>query len=110
MSEVSTTTTKEQQAVIKAAITKVEKPGQVMMIDPKKCKQGQRLTEWNCQNTEKLKAQESTSKFKLTSGQYYGIGAVMAVRALGNLGYYVYQSEKRDATKVTWVHQSKEGV
>ena len=33
----------------------------------------------------------------------------MAVVALGVLGYYIYQSKKENAAKVTLVHQSKKG-
>ena len=91
----------------KATTTKMEGPGKETMIDLKKHEQGMRLAEWNCQNKEKLKAEKSKSK--LTSSQYYGIEAIMAVRALGVLSYYVYQSKKRGTPKVTPVHQSKEG-
>ena len=33
-----------------------------------------------------------------TSGvnQYYGIGAVIAVGVIGGLGYYIYQTKKRE--------------
>ena len=51
-------------------------------------RQGERLAECNHQNKRKLKAQKSKSKLS----QYYGIGAVMAIRVLGTLGYYLYQS------------------
>ena len=61
-----------------------------MTIDLKKHKQGMRVAEWNCQNKETLKAQKSESEPKPMSVQYYGIETVMAVGALGILGYYIY--------------------
>ena len=36
----------------------------------------------------------------ITLGQYYGVGTIMAVGALGILSYYIYQSKKEDATPV----------
>ena len=55
---------------------------------------GKRLAEHNHRKREELaqvtKAQKSESEPKLTFGQYYSSGAIMAVGALGVLGYYVY--------------------
>ena len=93
--EAATTEMKEP-----VSTTKMEEPtkglGQVTMVDLKKHKQGKRLAEWNCQNKEKLKVQESESKLS----QYYGTGAILAVGALGTLGYYVYQSKKGNVALV----------
>ena len=76
--------TKMEEPASKAAIMKGQ--SKVTTVDPKKREQGLRVAEWNHQNGEKLKAEKSKSK--LTLGQYYGIGAIMAVGALGVLGYY----------------------
>ena len=71
---------------------------------------GKRLAEYNHEKREELsKAQNIETEPKLTLSQYYGIGAIMTVGALGILGYYIYQSKKGDTTKVTLVHRSKEG-
>ena len=96
------TTTKTEEPPSKAATTKTEGQGQVMTVDPNKHNQGLRLTLWNCQNKENLKAQKSKSR--LVSSQYYGTGSIMAVGALGILSCYVYQSKKGNATNVTLVH------
>ena len=64
---------------------------QVMMKDLKKVEVGKRLTEYNRRKREELaKAQKIESKPKLTSSQYYGAGAAVAIGAPGILGYYVY--------------------
>ena len=64
---------------------------QVTTKDPKKVEVGKRLAEYNCRKREELgKAQKIESEPKLTLSQYYGIGAIMVVGALGVLGYYVY--------------------
>ena len=64
---------------------------QVMMKDSKKVEAGKRLAEYNRRKREELaKAQKIESEPKLTSSWYYGTGAVVAIGALGSLGYYVY--------------------
>ena len=72
--------------------TNVEEPVKVMKKDTKKVAQGERLAESNSRKkeelTQKSKAQESEPKLS----QVYGVGAVIAVEALGLLGYYIYQS------------------
>ena len=66
------------------------------------------MAEYNRRKRGELtKAQKIKIDRKLTLSQYYGAGAVVAIGALGILGYYVYRSKKGDATKVTPVHQSK---
>ena len=76
--------------------TKAEVPVQVTTTDPKKVAAGQRLAEWHCRNKEKLAqvAKAQGSEPKLTLSQAYGIGSAKAVRVLGLLGYYIYQSKK----------------
>ena len=50
------------------------------------------------------KAQKIESKPKVTLSQYNCTGAIVAIGALGILGYYVYLSKKGDATRVSCVH------
>ena len=64
---------------------------QVTTKGPKKVEAGKRLTEYNHRKREELKAQKSEV---LDSSQYYGIGAVLAVRVIGGLCYYLYQAKK----------------
>ena len=80
-------------------ITEQTQIQQVTTKDPKKVEAGKRMAEWNRQNR---KAQKSKSKTKLT---YYSAGVVVAIRVLGESGYYVYQSK---TPKETLVHQTNE--
>ena len=70
----------------KAEVNKAEKI-QVTTKNPKKVEAGRRLAEYNRKKTEELKAQKSEV------GQYYGIGAVLAVGVIG-IGYYIYQFDQ----------------
>ena len=64
---------------------------QVMTKDLKKVEVGKRLAEYNQRKREELaNDQKIESEPKLTSSQYYGTGAIMAVGVLGVLGYYIY--------------------
>ena len=72
---------------------------QVTMKDSKKVQVGKRLAKYNCKKREEL-AKAQKSKPKLTSSQYYGAGAIVAVGTFGILGYCVYQSKKGDVTPV----------
>ena len=59
--------------------------------NPKKVEAGKRLAESNC------KKREAKKQAKLEAGgvnQYYGIGAVLALGVIGNLGYYIYRTKK----------------
>ena len=66
---------------------------QVTTKDPKKVEAGKRLTEYNGRKREELKVQKSQVEPKLTSSQCYGIGAVLALVVIGDLGYYLYQAK-----------------
>ena len=55
--------------------------------DPKKVEAGKRLATHNRKKREKQKAQSEVN-------QYYSIGVVLAVGAIGGLGYYIYQTKK----------------
>ena len=84
--------------------TNVEVPLQVTK-DPKKVAAGKRLAEWRHKNKEKL-AQEAKAesneaqKSEPNISQAYGTGAVIAVRVLGLLGYYIYNSKEGDNNDV----------
>ena len=41
-----------------------------------------------------MKSAETQKSEVLTSSQYYGIGAVLAVGVIGSLSYYIYQAKK----------------
>ena len=61
-----------------------------MTKDPRKVEAGKRLAEYNHRKSEELKAQKSKV---LSSSQYFGIGAVLAVGVIGGFGYCVYQAK-----------------
>ena len=62
---------------------------QVTTKDPKKVEAGKKLAEYNHRKREKL-AKAQKIEPKLNFSQYYGTVAIMAVGALGVLGYYVF--------------------
>ena len=62
---------------------------QVMMKDPKKVEVGKRLAEYNRRKREELAQLKSESKQVEPKLTYYGAGAIVAIGALGVLGYYV---------------------
>ena len=62
---------------------------QVITKNPKKVEAGKRLAEYNCKKRESQK-----SKQVEPTSQYYGIGAVIAVGAIGGLDYYLYQTKQ----------------
>ena len=73
--------------------------------DPKKVEAGKRLAEYNYRKREELartKAQKSKNEAKLT---YYDTGAVITIRFLGVISYYIHQCK---TSKGTHVHQTKE--
>ena len=68
-----------------------KEPQRVTTKNPKKVEAGKRLAESN------RKRREAKKQAKLEASrvnQYYGIGAVIALRVIGGLGYYIYQSKK----------------
>ena len=70
---------------------------QVTTKDPKKVEVGKRLAEYDCRKREELKSKVEP---KLDSGQYYGIGAILAVGVIGGLGYYLYQAKKEEINAI----------
>ena len=68
--------------------TKEHQVQQMTTKDPKKVEVGKRLAEYN---PKKRKEQ------KIEVNQYYNIGVVLAVGAIGCLGYYLYQNKKGES-------------
>ena len=62
---------------------------QVTTRNPKKVERGGRLAEYNPRKKEELKPQKSEG-WNSGVSQYYGFGAVIAVRVIGGIGYYIY--------------------
>ena len=68
-----------------------KEPQRVTTKNPKKVEAGKRLAESN------HKKREVKKQAKLEASgvnQYYGIGAVIALRVIGGLGYYIYRTKK----------------
>ena len=76
-------------------VTKKE-PQRVTTKNPKKVEPGKRLAESNGKKREAKKREEQAKLEKTASGvnQYYRIGAVIALRVIGGLGYYIYRTKK----------------
>ena len=74
----------------------VMKEPQQVTKNPKKVEAGKRLAAINHKKREAKKREEQVQLERTTSGinQYYGIGAVIALRVIGSLGYYIYWSKK----------------
>ena len=83
--------TKEPQRVMKEPQGEAAQVKRVTTKNPKKVEAGKRLAESN------RKKRETKKQAKLEASrvnQYYGIGAVLALGAIGGLGYYIYQPKK----------------
>ena len=72
-----------------------KEPQRVTTKNPKKVEASKRLAESN------LKKREAKKQSKLEKSghwrpvnQYYGIGAVIALRVISGLGYYIYRTKK----------------
>ena len=63
---------------------------QVPTKDPHKVEAGKRLAAINRKKREAKKREEQAQLEKSRVNQYYGIGVVIAVGAIGSLGYYIY--------------------
>ena len=89
-------TTKEPQVM-----KEPQRVQQATTKNPKKVEAGKRLAESNFKKREVKKREEQVKLEKSRVNQYYGIGAVMgpallALGVIGGLGYYIYQSKKRE--------------
>ena len=83
--------TKEPQQITKEPQQITKEPQRVTTKNPKKVEAGKSLAESN------HKKREVKKQVKLEASgvnQYYGIGAVLALGAIGGLGYYIYWSKK----------------
>ena len=81
----------EAQQVTKEPQGEASQVQRVTTKNPKKVEAGKRLAESN------RKRREAKKQAKLEASrvnQYYGIGAVLALGAIGGLGYYTYRTKK----------------
>ena len=93
--------TKEPQQVTKEPeqVTQVTKePQRVTTKNPKKVEAGKRLAESNCKKREAKKREQAKLEASGVN-QYYGIRAVIALRVIGGLGYYIYCTKKGEQPK-----------
>ena len=83
-------------AVMKEPQGEAVQAQQVTTKNPKKVEGGKRLAVHSCRKRKEKKREEQAQEQKGRVNQYYGIGAVIAVGVIGGLGYYIYQSKKRE--------------
>ena len=76
----------------------MKEPQRVTTKNPKKVEAGKRLAESNRKKRE-VKKREQAKLEASRVNQYYGIGAVIALGVMGGLGYYIYQTKKREQPK-----------
>ena len=74
-----------------------KEPQQVQQVTAKKVEACRRLAAHNRRRREEQR-KEQVKLEKTASGvnQYYRIGAVIALGVIGGLGYYIYQTKKRE--------------
>ena len=93
--EVQQTTKEPQQVTTKEPQQITKEPQRVTTKIPKKVEAGKKLAESNHKKREVKKIEQA--KLEATGvNQYYGIGAVIALRVIGGLGYYIYRSKKEE--------------
>ena len=68
-----------------------KEPQRVTTKDPKKVEAGKRLAVINHKKREVKKREEAQNG---GMNQYYGFSAILALGAIGGLGYYIYQTKK----------------
>ena len=68
----------------------MKEPQKVTTKNPKKVEVGKKKRE------EQRKEQAKLEKTASRVNQYYGIGAVIALGAIGGLGYYIYRTKKEE--------------
>ena len=76
----------EPQQVTKEPQQVTKEPQRVTTKDPKKADAGKRLAAIN------RKKREEAQNGGIN--QYYSFGSILAVGAIGGLGYYIYQTKK----------------
>ena len=75
-----------------------KEPQQVTTKNPKKVEAGKRLAAHNHRRREEKKREEQAQVQKGEGvNQYYGIGVVIAIGAIGGLGYYIYRTKKGES-------------
>ena len=91
----------EENQVMKEPQQVMKGPQRVTTKDPKKVEAGKRLVAISHKKREAKEREEQAKLEKTTRGvnQYYGIGAVIALRVIGGLGYYIYQSKKGQVSR-----------
>ena len=86
--------TKEPQQITKEPQKIMKEPQRVTTKHPKKVEAGKRLAESNHKKREAKKREEQVKLGASGVNQYYGIGAVLALRVICGLGYYICQTKK----------------
>ena len=81
----------QQQATTKEPKQVKQEQQRVTTKDPKKVKAGKRMA---AINHKKREEQVQLEKIASRVNQYYGFGAILALGAIGGLGYYIYRSKK----------------
>ena len=92
----------ENQQQVQQAQREPKEPQRVTTKDPKKVEAGKKLAAINRKKREAKKREEQAQlKRGFASGmnQYYGIGAVIVVRVIGGLGYYIYRNKKEQSSR-----------
>ena len=83
--------TKGPQQITKEPQGEAAQVQRVTTKNPRKVEDGKRLAE---SNHKKRKAKKQAKLEVIEVNQYYGIGAVLALGAIGGIGYYIYQTKK----------------
>ena len=88
------------QQVTKKSTTNKERTAMSDYKEPEESRTGKRLAEHNRKKREEQRKEKANLE-KTTSGvnQYYGTGAVIALGVIGDLGYYIYQTKKRQVSR-----------
>ena len=85
---------KEPQGEAMQVQQMMKEPQREATKNPKKVEAGKRLAESNRRKREAKKKEEQVKLEASGVNQYYGIGAVLALRVIGGLGYCIYQTKK----------------
>ena len=80
----------EPQQITKEPQQITKEPQRVTTKNPKKVEAGKRLAESSHKKREAKKQAKSEAS---RVNQYYGIGAVIVLRVIGGLGYYIYRTK-----------------
>ena len=73
-----------------------KEPQRLTTKNPKKVEAGKRLAESNHKKREVKKREEQVKLEASRVNQYYGIGAVLALGVIGDLGYFIYRTKKAE--------------